>query len=97
MKVFNIFNRKPREVDHEPIVVDEWAQKQFEKNVIQGIKALKNGKSVSIMDNGRGYELALAIKQGYILEYQKYLAQQIEITGGSTISIKRNMNADGRY
>jgi hypothetical protein len=89
MKMFSIF-KKPKKTPYiEKVVVDEWEQKNFEKNVAQGIQSLKDGRSVNIMDNGRGYELALAIKNGYILEYQKFLAQQIKISGGSTITIER--------
>lgn len=91
MGILNIFKKqKPIE----KVVVDDWEQKKFQRNIEKGIQSLKDGKSVNIMDNGRGYELALAIKNGYILEYQKWLAQQIKISGGSTITIERVFNSE---
>ncbi len=85
-------NRKKPQPIIERVVVDDWEQRRFEENVRTGIQSLKDGKTVAISDNGRGYELALSIKHGYILEYQKFLAQQIEISGSGTITIKRNFN-----
>lgn len=75
----------------EPMFEDNWKQEQYERNVKNGVEALKNGKMISIMDDGRGYELALEIKRNFILEYQKQLSEQIKIEGISTITIKREI------
>ena len=73
----------------EPNFEDNWKTEYYERNVKQGVKSLQEGKTVSIMDDGRGYELALDIKRQFILEYQKQLSEQIKIEGTSTITIKR--------
>jgi len=72
----------------EPNFQDNWKQEQYERNVKQGVKSLQEGKTISIMDDGRGYELALDIKRNFILEYQKQLSEQIKIEGMSTITIQ---------
>jgi hypothetical protein len=85
-----IFKRKkPTRSMPEPNFQDNWKQEQYEKNVKQGVESLQQGRTISIMDDGRGYELALDIKRQFILEYQKQLAEQIKIEGNSTITIKR--------
>ena len=89
---FNIFKReKPKSSMPEPMFEDNWKQDQYEKNVKQGVNSLKEGKTISIMDDGRGYELALDIKRQFILEYQKQLSEQIKIEGHNTITIKRTV------
>jgi hypothetical protein len=90
--MFKIFKReKPTNKMPEPMFDDNWKQEQYERNVKNGVDALKNGKMISIMDDGRGYELALEIKRNFILEYQKQLSEQIKIEGISTITIKREI------
>ena len=87
---FNIFKReKPENTMPEPNFENNWKAEQYEKNVKQGVKSLQEGKTISIMDDGRGYELALDIKRQFILEYQKQLAEQIKIEGSGNITIKR--------
>ena len=89
---FKIFKReKPNSPMPEPMFEDNWKTEQYEKNVKQGVKALQQGKTISIMDDGRGYELALDIKRQFILEYQKQLSEQIKIEGHNTITIKRTV------
>lgn len=71
--------------------LNNWKQERYEKNVIEGVKSLQDGKPIHIHDDGRGYELALEIKRNYILEYQKRLAEKIKIEHvGSTIKILIN-------
>lgn len=85
-----IFEReKPKNTMPEPNFENNWKAEQYERNVKQGVKSLQEGKTISIMDDGRGYELALDIKRQFILEYQKQLAEQIKIEGMGTITIKR--------
>ena len=87
---FNIFKReKPENTMPEPNFENNWKAEQYEKNVKQGVKSLQEGKTISIMDDGRGYELALDIKRQFILEYQKQLSEQIKIEGSGNITIKR--------
>ncbi len=87
---FNIFKReKPKSSMPEPNFQDNWKQEQYEKNVKAGVESLQQGRTISIMDDGRGYELALDIKYQFLREYQKQLAEQIKIEGNSTITIKR--------
>ena len=87
---FNIFKReKPKNTMPEPDFENNWRAEQYEKNVKQGVKSLQEGKTISIMDDGRGYELALDIKRQFILEYQKQLSEQIKIEGSRNITIKR--------
>jgi hypothetical protein len=87
---FNIFKReKPKSSMPEPMFEDNWKQDQYEKNVKRGVDSLKEGKTINIMDDGRGYELALDIKRQFILEYQKQLSEQIKIEGSGNITIKR--------
>jgi len=89
---FKIFKReKPNPPMPKPMFEDNWRQDQYEKNVKQGVDSLKEGKTISIMDDGRGYELALDIKRQFILEYQKQLSEQIKIEGHNTITIKRTV------
>jgi hypothetical protein len=73
----------------EPRFEDNWKQENYERNVKTGVRALQEGRTISIMDDGRGYELSLEIKRQFILEYQKQLSEQIKIEGHSTITIKR--------
>jgi len=86
---FNIFKRK-KPLMPEPKFDDNWMQNRYEQNVKQGIESLRSGKTIHIMDDGRGYELALDIKRGFILEYQKQLSEKIEIKNGKEIIIKFN-------
>ena len=87
---FKIFKKeKPINTMPEPNFENNWKAEQYEKNVKQGVKSLQEGKTISIMDDGRGYELALDIKRQFILEYQKQLSEQIKIEGNGTITIKR--------
>jgi hypothetical protein len=87
---FKIFKKeKPKNTMPEPNFENNWKAEQYEKNVKQGVKSLQEGKTISIMDDGRGYELALDIKRQFILEYQKQLSEQIKIEGNGTITIKR--------
>lgn len=80
---------KPDNPMPKPKFENNWKQEMYEKNVKEGIHHLQHGRDVKIFDDGRGYELALDIKRGFILEYQKQLAEQIEITnvGGSEIMV----------
>ena len=73
----------------EPNFEDNWKTEHYERNVKAGVESLQKGKTISIMDDGRGYELALEIKRQFILEYQRQLSEQIKIEGNSTITIKR--------
>ena len=89
---FNIFKReKPNPPMPEPRFENNWRQEQYEKNVKQGVESLRQGKTICIMDDGRGYELALEIKKNFILEYQKQLSEQIKIEGYGNITIKRDI------
>lgn len=90
MDYFNIFKRRKPQVREFPEdISNNWKQREYEKNVIEGARALEKGKSIKIFDDGRGYELALEIKREVILEYQRYLAERIKIKYcGSEILIK---------
>jgi hypothetical protein len=89
---FNIFKReKPKNTMPEPNFEDNWKVEQYERNIKRGVESLKEGKTISIMDDGRGYELALDIKRQFILEYQKQLSEQIKIEGLNPITIKRTV------
>jgi hypothetical protein len=90
MDWITIFKReKPQNTMPEPNFENNWKQEQFEKNVKRAVESLRLGKTISIMDDGRGYELALEIKRQFILEYQRQLAEQIKIEGIGNITIKR--------
>lgn len=92
MKWIEIFKRK------KPIALlmpahsfkfeNNWMQEQYEQNVKQGVTSLQKGQEIRIMDDGRGYELALDIKRQFMLEYQKQLSEKIKISGSGTITIK---------
>ena len=85
---FWVFFRKRPEILPKPNFQDNWKKEQYDKNILSGLKALQDGKLVSIYDDGRGYELALEIKHRFILEYQKQLSEKIKITfGAETITI----------
>ena len=87
---FKIFKKeKPKNTMPEPNFENNWKAEQYEKNVKRGVKSLQEGKTISIMNDGRGYELALDIKRQFILEYQKQLSEQIKIEGNGNITIKR--------
>ena len=87
---WTIFKRKkPSNAMPEPNFEDNWKTEHYERNVKAGVESLQKGKTISIMDDGRGYELALEIKRQFILEYQRQLSEQIKIEGNSTITIKR--------
>lgn len=91
MNFIKLFKReKEKNILPSPQFDDNWKQDKFEKNVKEGVFALKNGKSVIIEDDGRGYELALQIKHKFILEYQKQLSEKIKIIGNSIITISLN-------
>ena len=88
MEWTKIFKReKPIAVMPEPKFEDNWMQERYEQNVKQGVDSLQKGKKIRIMDDGRGYELALEIKRQFILEYQKQLSEKIKISGGATITV----------
>lgn len=88
--IFKIFKReKPNTSMPEPQFENNWKQENYERNVKTGVRALQEGKTISIMDDGRGYELALEIKRNFILEYQRQLSEQIKIEGHGNITIKR--------
>ena len=83
-----IFKReKPKVIMPEPNFEDNWRQERYEQNVKDGVLALQNNKCVKIMDDGRGYELALEIKHQFILEYQKQLSEKIKINGHGEITV----------
>jgi hypothetical protein len=83
-----IFKRKkPNPIMPEPIFEDNWMQESYERNVKEGVLALQTGRSVRIMNDGRGHELALEIKHRFMLEYQKQLSEKIKIEGHSEITI----------
>jgi hypothetical protein len=83
-----IFKReKPTTIMPEPKFEDNWRQERYEKNVKEGVLALQKGKSIKIMDDGRGYELALEIKHRFMLEYQKQLSEKIKIDGRDEITV----------
>jgi len=93
MRWITIFKReKPASIMPNPKFEDNWKAKHYEINVKEGVLALQNGKSVNIMDDGRGYELALEIKHRFILEYQKQLSEKIKIDGRSIITVSFNNN-----
>lgn len=71
----------------EPKFENNWMADKYQQNVREGVLALQNGKSVKILDDGRGYELACDIKRQFILEYQKQLSEQIKINGGPEITV----------
>lgn len=86
--ILTIFKReKPTSIMPNPNFEDNWLQERYDKNVKEGVLALQNGKSVKILDDGRGYELALEIKRRFILEYQKQLSEKIKIEGLAEITI----------
>ena len=88
IKLTKIFKRKkPIAVMPEPKFEDNWMQERYEQNVKQGVASLQNGQEIKIMDDGRGYELALEIKRQFILEYQKQLSEKIKISGGANITV----------
>ena len=89
MEWIKIFKReKPKQTMPEPKFEDNWMADKYEQNVREGVLALQNGKSVKILDDGRGYELACDIKRQFILEYQKQLSEKIKINfGGSEITV----------
>jgi hypothetical protein len=82
-----ILKREKLSIMPEPNFEDNWKQGRYENNVKEGVQALQNGQSVEIMDDGRGYELALDIKRQFILEYQKQLSEAIKIEGSNIITI----------
>jgi hypothetical protein len=87
---WTIFKRKkPSNVMPEPNFENNWKTEHYERNVKAGVESLQKGKTISIMDDGRGYELALEIKRQFMLEYQKQLSEQIKIEGNGIITIKR--------
>ena len=71
----------------EPIFEDNWKQERYERNLKDGVSALQRGKKIKILDDGRGYELALEIKRLFILEYQKQLSEKIKIDGQNVITV----------
>jgi len=88
MKWIKIFKReKPITAMPEPNFEDNWKQERYEQNVKQGVASLQKGQEIRIIDDGRGFELALEIKRVFILEYQKQLSEKIKISGGSTITV----------
>tara|TARA_R110002020_G_scaffold404367_1_gene614419 strand:+ start:339 stop:662 length:324 start_codon:yes stop_codon:yes gene_type:complete len=88
MNWITIFKREKRnKVMPEPKFEDNWKAECYEENVKQGVRSLQQGKSIKIMDDGRGYELALEIKHRFILEYQKQMAEKIKINGGTEITV----------
>ena len=83
-----IFKReKPTAIMPNPNFEDNWMQEHYEQNVKTGVLCLQKGQSVKIINDGRGYELALEIKHRFMLEYQKQLSEKIKIDGGSTITV----------
>lgn len=83
-----IFKRKkPIAIMPEPNFEDNWQQERYEQNIKHGVASLQKGQEIRIIDDGRGYELALEIKRQFILEYQRQLAEKIKITGGTTITV----------
>jgi hypothetical protein len=90
MDIFSIFKRTKPQEKFKVSFIDNWKQDLYDENVRGGIEALLNGKTIKIHEDGRGYALALDIKRGYILEYQKMLAERISITGSSIITIELN-------
>lgn len=81
-----IFKRE-KSIMPNPNFGDNWMQEYYDKNVADGVRFLQDGKMIKIIDDGRGYELALEIKQKFILEYQKQLSEKIKINGGHIITI----------
>ena len=96
--ITTIFKREKakRATMPEPNFDDNWLQKRFEENVKGGVSSLKKGNKIRIMDDGRGYELALQIKNQFILEYQRQLSEKIEIqqsiNGEIEVSFKKSKN-----
>jgi hypothetical protein len=83
-----IFKReKPTATMPDPRFDDNWRQERYEENLRQGVLSLQQGKSIKIIDDGRGYELALEIKHRFILEYQKKLSEKIKINGCGVITV----------
>lgn len=88
MEWIKIFKReKQKKTMPEPKSEDNWMEERYQQNVKEGVLALQNGKSIKILDDGRGYELACDIKRQFILEYQKQLSEKIKINGGSLITV----------
>ena len=88
--IFDILKRtKPEQVRvPQPDFSDNWKQDVYERNVKAGVSALQSGQTIVIHnDDDRGYELALEIKRRFIAEYQKVLAEKIEIKNGSAITV----------
>jgi len=72
---------------------DNWMADKYQKNVKEGVTAMQMGKTIKILDDGRGYELACDIKRQFILEYQKQLSERIRIDHkGSEITISIPVN-----
>lgn len=85
----NIFKReKPNKPELMLPYEDNWKIQQFENNVKSGVVALNEGKSIKIYDDGRGYELAIRIKQDYILQRTRALAEKIHIHSDGIITIE---------
>tara|TARA_R110000803_G_scaffold209852_1_gene280225 strand:+ start:680 stop:997 length:318 start_codon:yes stop_codon:yes gene_type:complete len=83
-----IFKReKKNNIMPEPKFEDNWKVEHYEENVKQGVISLQQGRRIRIMDDGRGYELALEIKHRFMLEYQKQMADKIKIEGRGEITI----------
>lgn len=78
-----------------PPTLQDWRNENFEKNILEGVKCLQEGKSINIYEDGRGFELALAIKQRFILEYSKQLSESININHGSSGTI--NVTLKNKY
>ena len=80
MNWLTLFKRtKAEPLQAENPLKSDWAQKQYEQNVIAGVRSLQEGREIRIYDDGRGYELALEIKHRFILERQKQLSEKIKI------------------
>lgn len=74
---------------------NNWKQETYKQNIMNGVLSLQQGKNIQIMDDSRGYELALEIKNRFILEYQKLLSEKITIeknSNGIIIQLKNKNN-----
>ena len=90
MKWFS-FIKKEKKLTPNKLFEDSLPNVVTNSNISKGVSSLLNGNTVKILDDGTGYELALEIKRGVVLEYQLRMAKKIQINGDGdeiTISFK---------
>lgn len=90
--ITKIFKRSKPQKQEKPFE-SNWKQEQFEKNVKQGVKSLFSGKDVIIHQDSRDFELGLEIKNQYIRERMRELAEKVKVEScseGIRITLKTN-------